>query len=177
MDLSLFPIPLIFSRSRIAGNTALEIWGKTKPLREAGVLHVEPWNEAGVRKGKKILCHKCDEDVGNMDSILLSSLRTIRNANIDIPHHMDKSLDGISSPLLFLQDKDPRRSRKKGTSSRARASAHIGRNFNRDHSCAVLLASNTPAAREYVEGRFRGDMDCQLHCLCEMDEDDVWMIP
>ncbi len=75
------------SRSRIAGNTALEIGGKTKPLREAGVLHVEPWNEADVRKGKKILCHKCNEDVGNTDSILLSSLRTIRNANIDIPHH------------------------------------------------------------------------------------------
>jgi hypothetical protein len=111
--------------------------------------------------------------------ILLSSLRSIRNANIDIPHHMDKSLDGISSPLLFLQDKDARRRsrKKKGTPSRARASAHIRRKFNRGHSCAVLLASSTPAAREYVEGRFREDMDCQLHCLCEMDEDDVWMIP
>ena len=123
---------------------------------------MEPWNEAGVGKGKKIL---------------LSGLRTIRNANIDIPHHMDKSLDGISSPLLILQDKDARRSRKKGTPSRARASAHIRRKFNLGHSCAVLLASSTPAAREYVEGRFREDMDCQLHCLCEMDEDDVWMIP
>ena len=97
--------------------------------------------------------------------------------NINIPNHMDKSLDGISSTLLFLQDKDARRSRKKGTSSRARASAHIRRKFNRGNSCAVLLASSTPAAREYVEGRFRGDMDCQLHCLCEMDEDDVWMTP
>jgi hypothetical protein len=37
VDLSLFPIPLIFSRSRIAGNTTLKIGGKTKPLREAGV--------------------------------------------------------------------------------------------------------------------------------------------
>ncbi len=80
---------------------------------------MEPWNEADVGKGKKILCYKCDEDVDNTDSILLSSLRTIRNANIDIPHHMDKLLDGISSPLLFLQDKDPRRSRKKGTSTSA----------------------------------------------------------
>ncbi len=60
--------------------------GETKPLLEAGVLHMEPWNEAGVGKGKKILCHKCDEDVGNTDRILLSSLRTIRNANIDISH-------------------------------------------------------------------------------------------
>jgi hypothetical protein len=109
--------------------------------------------------------------------LLLLSLRTVRNVNIDIPNHMDKSLDGISSTLLFLQDKDARRSRKKGTSSRARASAHIRRKFNRGNSCAVLLASSTPAAREYVEGRFREDMDCQLHCLCEMGEDDVGMIP
>ncbi len=113
----------------------LEIGGKTKPLREADVLHVGPWNEAGVGKGKKILCHKCDEDVGNTDSILLSSLRTIRNANIDIPHHMDKSLDGMSSPLLFLQDKDPRRSRKK-----ARPAEHAPRRILEGTSTATPRA-------------------------------------
>ena len=79
------------------------IGGKSKPLREAAVLHVS----AGDGKVKKILCYKLDERVGNTDKILLLSLRTIRDANIDILHHMDKSLDGISAPLLFLQDKNP----------------------------------------------------------------------
>jgi hypothetical protein len=61
---------------------------KSKPLREAGVLHVK----VGNGKVKKILCHRYDERVGMKHSY----------ANIDILHHMDQSLDGISSPLLFL---------------------------------------------------------------------------
>jgi hypothetical protein len=90
------------------------IGGKSKPLREAGVLHVS----AGDGTAKKILCYKLDERVGNTDRILLSSLRTIRDANIDILHHMDKSLDGISAPLLFLQDKIPRLVRRRGQQER-----------------------------------------------------------
>jgi hypothetical protein len=95
------------------------------------------------------MCYKFDEHVGNTRRILLLSLRTIRDANIDILHHMDKSLEGISSSLLFLQDRN---------------------------SCAVLLASSTPAAREYAEGRFVDDDEGQLHCLFE-NEDDRWMVP
>jgi hypothetical protein len=64
------------------------------------VLHVEA--EGG--KVKKILCYKFDQSVGNTDKILLLSLRIIRDANIDILHHMDQSLKGISSPLLFLKE-------------------------------------------------------------------------
>ncbi len=94
------------------------IGGKFKPLREAGVLHVD----AGKGKVKKILCYKFDEHVGNTSRILLLSLRTIRDANIDILHHMDKSLEGISFPLLFLQDRKLRKSTKKGLPSRALAS-------------------------------------------------------
>ncbi len=52
-------------------------------------------------KVKKILCYKFDQRVGNTDKILLLSLRTIRDAIIDILHHMNQSLDGISSPLFF----------------------------------------------------------------------------
>jgi hypothetical protein len=88
---------------------------KSEPLREAGFLHVD----ADKGKVKKILCYKFDEHVGNTSRILLLSLRTIRDANIDILHHMDKSLEGISSPLLFLHDRKPRKSKKKGLSSRA----------------------------------------------------------
>jgi hypothetical protein len=156
------------------------IGGKFKPLREAGVLHVD----AGKGKVKKILCYKFDEHVGNTSRILLLSLRTIRDANIDILHHMmDKSLEGISSPLLFLQDRKLRKSMKKGLPSRALASKKFlmlqKRKLHRGNSCAVFLASSTPAARVYVyaEGRFIDDDEGQLHCLCEMDEDDKWMEP
>jgi hypothetical protein len=57
------------------------IGGKSKPMREAGVLHVS----AGEESVKKILCYKLDERVGNTERILLLSLRTIRNVN-DAPH-------------------------------------------------------------------------------------------
>ncbi len=58
--------------------------------------------EAEGGKLKKFLCYKFNQRVGNTDKILLLSRMTIRDANIDILHHMDQSLEGISSPLLFL---------------------------------------------------------------------------
>jgi hypothetical protein len=67
------------------------IGGQSKPLREAGVLHVEA---AGGKVKKKILCYKFDQRVGNADKILLLSLRTIRDANIDILHHIYGSVAG-----------------------------------------------------------------------------------
>ena len=122
------------------------IGGQTKPLREAGVLHVE----AADGKVKKILCYKFDQQVGNTDKILLLSLRTIRDANIDILHHMDQSLDGISSPLLFLKDKVVGRHKKKNLHGKARAAENFLRKqkgkFNRGNHCAFLLASSTPVA-------------------------------
>jgi hypothetical protein len=126
------------------------IGGKSKPLREAGVLHVK----TSTGEEKKILCYRYDERVGNTEQILLLSLRTIRDANIDILHHMDQSLDGISSPLLFLQDKDARINKKKGATGKARASEKFLRQQrgkrDRGNACAVLLASNTTAAREHA---------------------------
>ncbi len=119
------------------------IGGKSKPLREAGVLHVA----AGDGKFKKILGYKLDERVGNTEMILLLSLRTIRDANIDILHHMDKSLDGISAPLLFLQDKDPTSSRKKRLTGKFRNARKFlmrqKRKWDRGNACALLLASNS----------------------------------
>jgi hypothetical protein len=107
-----FPLPLLSSHLQQVQScrkyglkevVLTGIGGKSKPLREAGVLHVS----VGDGNVKKILCYKLDEQVGNTDRILLLSLRTITDANIDILHHMDKSLDGISAPLLLLQDKNP----------------------------------------------------------------------
>ncbi len=56
------------------------IGGQSKPLREVGVLHVD----AAGGKVKKILCYKFDQRIGNTNKILLLSLRTIKDANIDI---------------------------------------------------------------------------------------------
>ena len=46
------------------------IGGKSKPLREAGVLHVK----TSTGQEKKILCYRYDERVGNTEQILLLSL-------------------------------------------------------------------------------------------------------
>ena len=125
MDLFLFPTLLTYRMLRIAGNMVLRlkevvlsgIGGQSKPLREAGVLHVD----AADGKVKKIICYRFDQRVGDTDKILLLSLRTTRDANIDILHHMDQSLDGISSPLLFLKDRVIGRNKKKSLHGRARA--------------------------------------------------------
>jgi hypothetical protein len=124
---------------------------------------------------KKILCYRYDERVGNTEQILLLSLKTIRDANIDILHHMDQSLDGISSPLLFLQGKDARINKKKGVTGKARASEKFLRQqrkkSDRDNACAVLLASNTTAAREHVVAGPQDRDEKQLHCLLDTRTD------
>ncbi len=144
------------------------IGGKSKPLRETGVLHVR----TNMGAEKKILCYRCDERV---EQILLLSLRTIRDANIDILHHMDQSLDGISSPLLFLQDKDARINKKKGVTGKARASEKFlrqqRRKKDRGNACAVLLAFNTTAAREHAVARPQDKDERQLHCLLDTDDE------
>ena len=116
------------------------IGGQSKPLREAGVLHVE----AADGKVKKILCYKFDQRVGNTDKILLLSLRTIRDANIDILHQMNQSLDGISSPLLFLKDKVVGRHKKKNLHGKARAAENFLRKqkgkYNRGNYSALLIS-------------------------------------
>ena len=153
------------------------IGGQSKPLREAGVLHVE----AADGKVKKILCYKFDQQVGNTDKILLLSLRTIRDANIDILHHMDQSLDGISSPLLFLKDKVVGRHKKKNLHGKARAAESFLRKqkgkFNRGNHCAFLLASSTPVAKMYAQQKFSGFSDRSLHCLWEFDAKDLRSFP
>jgi hypothetical protein len=113
-------------------------------------------------KVKKILCYKFDQRVGNTDEILLQSLRTIRDPNIDSLHHMDQSLEGIASPPLFLKDKVAGRKKKKGVHGKARSAENFlreqKRKYNRGNSCAVLLASSTPVAKKrfyYEDGSLR----------------------
>ncbi len=77
------------------------------------------WQQERERPRRSCATNLTNERVGNTEKILVLSLRTIRDANIDILHHTDKeSLDGISAPFLFLQDKDPARSQKKWATHR-----------------------------------------------------------
>ena len=71
------------------------IGGKSEPLRQAGLLHVRSMDG----ESRKVLCYVFDKPVGNTKEILLFSLRTIRDARIDIIHHMDQSLEGVAAPL------------------------------------------------------------------------------
>jgi hypothetical protein len=141
------------------------------------VLHVDAANG----KVKKILCYRFDQRVGNTDKILLLSLRTIRDANIDILHHMDQSLDGISSPLLFLKDKVAGWNKKKRMHGKARAAENFIRKqkgkYNRGNSCAFLLASSTPVAKRYAQQKLKGHSDRSLHCLWEFNEKDLRALP
>jgi hypothetical protein len=88
---------------------------------------------------------------------------------------MDQSLDGISSPLLFLQDKDARINKKKGVTGKARASEKFLRQQRRKrdggNACAVLLASNTTAAREHAVAGPQDKDEKQLHCLLDTDDE------
>ncbi len=87
-DLFLSPTPLTCNRSILARD---KVWKRSfSPTLEDSQTIVEDF-VLQVGRARKIL--------------FLLSLRTIRDANIDILHHMDKSLDAISSPLLFLQEK------------------------------------------------------------------------
>jgi hypothetical protein len=166
VDPSLSLTLLTYSRSR----------GKSKPLREAGVLHVR----ANTGTVKKILCYRYDMRVGNTKQILLLSLRTIRDANIDILHHMDQSLDGISSPLLFLQDKDARTNKKEGVTGKAQAFEKFlrqqRRKRDRGNACAVFLASNTTAAKEHVDAGPQNCDERQLHCLLDTDDENGYAL-
>ena len=152
------------------------IGGQSKPLREAGVLHVE----AAGGKVKKILCYKVDQRLGNADKILLLSLRTIRDANIDILHHMDQSLDGISSPLLFLKDKIVGRHKKKSLHGKARTAENFLKKqkgkYSRGNYSAFLLASSTPVAKGYAQQKFNGFSD-HSHCLWKFDAKDLRALP
>jgi hypothetical protein len=88
---------------------------------------------------------------------------------------MDQSLDGISSPLLLLQDKDARINKKKGATGKARASEKFlrqqRRKRDRGNACAVLLASNTTAAREHAGAGPLVKDERQLHCLLDTDDE------
>jgi hypothetical protein len=94
---------------------------------------------------------------------------------------MNKSLDGISAPLLFLQNKDPTRSEKKRATEKARDLRKFlmqqKRKRDRGNACAVLFASSSQVAREYAGRCVVEEANNLLHCVCEMNEDDEWMIP
>jgi hypothetical protein len=51
------------------------------------------------------------------------------------------------------------------------------RKRDRGNACALLLASSSQIAKEYAERSAVKEAGNSLHCVCEMDEEDEWMIP
>ena len=73
------------------------IGGSTPTLDKAGILHIQRKDGSA----KHVLMYAFDQEVGNTKKMLLLSLRNIREAGIHIVHHMDESLSGRSTPLMF----------------------------------------------------------------------------
>ena len=94
---------------------------------------------------------------------------------------MDQSLDGVSSPLLFLKDKVTGRNKKKGLHGKARAAENFLRKqkekYNRGNSCAFLLAASTSVAKRYAQRKVIGHSDRSLHCLWELNSRDLQALP
>jgi hypothetical protein len=65
-------------------------WKKLKALLPCSACLVK----TSTGEEKKILCYRYDERIGNTEQILLLSLRTIRDANIDILHHLHEPVAG-----------------------------------------------------------------------------------
>ena len=98
------------------------IGGKSEPLR------------------RKVLCYAFDRPVGNTKEILLFSLRTIREAKIDIIHHMDQSLLGVASSLRFLDETSVLPKKKKVFGDKLRAT----KSFLREQARKLKKAAITP---------------------------------
>ncbi len=87
-----------------------------------------------------MLCYAFDEPVGHTKEILLFSLKTIREAKIDIIHHMDQSLQGTAAPLRFLDESSQLPKKKKVFGDKLRAT----RSFLRSQALKLRKAAITP---------------------------------
>ena len=74
------------------------IGGATPTLNKAGLLHVQRADKSIV----KYIMYVFDTKVGSTEKMLLFSLKAIRQSNMHIVHHMDKSLQGTTAPLQFM---------------------------------------------------------------------------
>jgi hypothetical protein len=70
----------------------------------------------------------------------LFSLKTIREAKIDIIHHMDQSLQGTAAPLRFLDESSQLPKKKKVFGYKLRAT----RSFLRSQAMKLQKAAITP---------------------------------
>ena len=67
-------------------------------MNKAGLLHVQKGDKSIV----KYIMYVFDTKVGSTEKMLLFSLKAIRQSNMHIVHHMDKSLLGTTAPLQFM---------------------------------------------------------------------------
>ena len=160
------------------------IGGMSEPLRQAGLLHVRTPDGGS----KKVLCYAFDKSVGNAKEILLFSLKTIREAKIDIIHHMDQSLQGTAAPLRFLDESSQLPKKKKVFGDKLRAT----KSFLRSQALKLRKAAVTPiqileqlnALGKYKKGQGQEMRESHLLDLAEISgrllaatEDQSWMAP
>ncbi len=144
------------------------IGGISEPLRQAGLLHVQTPDGGS----KKVLCYAFDRQVGNTKEILLFSLKTIREAKIDIIHHMDQSLQGVAAPLRFLDVSSQLPKKKKVFGDKLRAT----KSFLRCQAMKLRKAAITPiqlleqigALGKYNKGQCEEVKESHLLDLAEM---------
>ena len=79
-------------------------WWTNTPITNAGILtHVTP-----QRKLIKFSCYVFDTPIGNTQEMSLLGLKTIVEANIDIRYHMKSSVQGVTTMVRFLEEKETR---------------------------------------------------------------------
>ena len=84
--------------------------GGTSPyLDKGGILQIQAPDGSLV----KVKMYVFNTAIGNTPKMLLFSLLSLREANMDILHHIDMSLNGKMAPLRFLGENSPSRYKRK----------------------------------------------------------------
>ena len=85
------------------------IGGASPYLDKGGILHVQAQDGSLVQ----VKMYVFNTAIGNTPKMLLFSLLSLRESNMDILHHIDMSLQGRMEPLRFLDEKSPSRFKRK----------------------------------------------------------------
>ena len=85
------------------------IGGASPYLDKGGILQIQAPDGSLV----KVKMYVFNTAIGNTPKMLLFSLLSLREANMDILHHIDMSLNGKMAPLRFLGENSPSRYKRK----------------------------------------------------------------
>ena len=146
------------------------IGGKSGLLDQAGVLSILKSNGEIV----EILCYVFDKPLGSTEKVLLLSLRSTWDSQIDIVHHMCHSLNGFTKELKFVDRDSPTASKKQKKKHRAHNWLSTPDVMFSDFERKIANGAKTPqrivkaskAYKKYVKRRQEEEEDPLL--LCEI---------